>query len=104
MAKYRVAENDGKLPENGKLVVQCTETIETRSIFTLVLLHALVCSPDNPQSVRRCFIAKLLAGGVEDDRCPCIFGDDEQAHSIAKGLGLMMLEKNIAQLSGLAIA
>jgi hypothetical protein len=103
MPRYRVEQNVGKFPGGGGTIVQASDIVHQKSIFTLIIDHVLISDPIDPTIFKRGYMAKVMAGGITDDSRPIVFGDSEDQYQWTKGIGMMMLERKVEQLNGCAV-
>ena len=102
--RYRVDENEGKLPEGNEPLVQASDpiTAPARSVHSLRVLHVLV--RDTQGAARRGFMPAIKANCLPEERGEVQFGEDGVAYGKAVGTGLLMIDKKSRELSGLAVA
>ncbi len=102
--RYRVDENEGKLPEGKEPLIQASDpiTVGTRSVHTLRVLHVLVRDPFGV--ARRGFMPAIKANCLPEERGEVHCGEDGVAYGKAVGTGLLMIDKKSRELSGLAVA
>ena len=99
---YRIDQNDGQLPEEGKPVVQAVDPVEARSVFTLSVKHVLAC--DESGVVRRGFMPSVKVDCLPPEDGDVCFGDNGVACGMAIGKGFLMIERKMNELNGLAVA
>ena len=71
-------------------------------MFELRIKHVL--KRDESGALRRGFIATIKAGGLANTDGVLFFGEDGVAYGKAVGYGLLMVDRKVAEVSGLAVA
>lgn len=102
--RYRVDENEGKLPEGNVPVVQASDpiTVSSRSVYALRVLHVFMRDPFGV--ARRGFMPSIKANCLPEERGEVHFGEDGVAYGKAVGSGLLLIDKKSQEVSGLAVA
>ena len=100
MQKYRVDQNEGLSPREGKPLVQAEDLIETRGVFRFVIQHVLVYDEPRP---RRGFAPAIRVGGLTTEALSPHFGEDDDAYQRAKAVGDRLLDRKTREVSGNAV-